>query len=168
MLEGSRSRDSDLGSPQLAAARTGPLMIYDKHLPERQVISVSEGPPPTVTPDTATGPDAGLSHGDVRLATGPRLAGTIAGRLTDQARRTASAARARRMATGDGEPGVLDLTPLRELLSELVAELAKLRPRDRIARALRQAADVIDSQTPLPANVNDPEPPDRPVQAAGA
>jgi hypothetical protein len=43
---------------------------------------------------------------------------------------------------------MLDLTPLRELLSELVAELAKLRPRDRIARALRQAADVIDSQTP--------------------
>jgi hypothetical protein len=48
----------------------------------------------------------------------------------------------------DGEPGVLDLTPLRELLSDLVEELRRLRPRDQIARALRQAADVIDSQTP--------------------
>jgi hypothetical protein len=37
---------------------------------------------------------------------------------------------------------------LQELLSELVAELGKLRLRDRIARALRQAADIIDSQTP--------------------
>jgi hypothetical protein len=46
----------------------------------------------------------------------------------------------------DGEPGVLDLTLLRELLSELVAELGEVRLRERIARALRQAADVIDSQ----------------------
>jgi hypothetical protein len=48
----------------------------------------------------------------------------------------------------DGEPGVLDLTPLRELLSELVEELQRLRLRDRIASALRQAADIVDSQTP--------------------
>jgi hypothetical protein len=47
-----------------------------------------------------------------------------------------------------GEPGVLDLTPLRELLSELVDELQKVRLRDRVASALRQAADIIDSQTP--------------------
>jgi hypothetical protein len=108
---------------------------------------VSEEPPPTVTPDTATGPDADLSHGDVRLAGATRFADTIVGRLADQARRTTSAAKARRMAAGGGEPGGLDLTPLRELLSDLVAELGKLRPRDRIARALRHAADVIDSQT---------------------
>jgi hypothetical protein len=34
---------------------------------------------------------------------------------------------------GEDEPGVLDLTPLRELLSELVEELRELRPRVRIA-----------------------------------
>jgi hypothetical protein len=43
---------------------------------------------------------------------------------------------------------VLDLTPLRELLAELVEELEKLRLRDRVARALRQAADIIDTHTP--------------------
>jgi hypothetical protein len=48
----------------------------------------------------------------------------------------------------DGEPGVLDLTPLRELLAELVEELGKLRLRDRVANALRQAADIIESRTP--------------------
>ena len=51
------------------------------------------------------------------------------------------------MNAGD-EPGVLDLTPLRELAAELVEELQKIRLRDRIARALRQAADIIDPQTP--------------------
>jgi len=74
----------------------------------------------------------------------------VVGRLADQARRTATAARAGRVMNADGEPGVLDLTPLRELLSDLVAELGQLRLRDRIARALRQAADIIDSQTPSP------------------
>jgi hypothetical protein len=72
----------------------------------------------------------------------------IVSHLTDQARRTASAARARRVVDTDGEPGMLDLTPLRELLAELMDELAKLRLRDRVARALRQAADIIDSQPP--------------------
>jgi len=70
--------------------------------------------------------------------------------LSDQARRTASAAKARRVVTEDGEPGVLDLTPMRELLAELLEELSKLRLRDRIAQALRQAADIIDPQTPNP------------------
>jgi len=41
-----------------------------------------------------------------------------------------------------------DLTPLRELLTELMAELGRLRFRDRIARALRQAADIIEAQPP--------------------
>ena len=36
----------------------------------------------------------------------------------------------------------------RELAAELVEELQKIRLRDRIARALRQAADIIDSQPP--------------------
>ena len=52
------------------------------------------------------------------------------------------------MTNADGEPGVLDLTPLRELLTELVDVLSKLRLRDRVANALRQAADMIDSRTP--------------------
>ena len=51
------------------------------------------------------------------------------------------------MTNSDGEPGVLDLTPLRDLLAEFMDELGKLRLRDRIAAALRQAADVIE-QTP--------------------
>ena len=46
-----------------------------------------------------------------------------------------------RVANARGEPGVLDLTPLRGLVPELAEELRKVRPRERIARALRQAAD---------------------------
>ncbi len=107
-----------------------------------------EDRPPPVTPDTPTGPDAGLNRDDVSLAGATRLTGTIVGHLTDQARRTANAAKAGRVVNADGEPGVLDLTPLRELLSELVEELQRLRLRDRIASALRQAADIVDPQTP--------------------
>jgi len=83
------------------------------------------------------------------VAEGTRLTGIVAGRLAEQARRTAKAARAGRVANGGGEPGVLDLTPLRELLPELAEELRKVRPRERIARALRQAADIIDPRTPI-------------------
>ena len=101
-----------------------------------------------MTPDMPASPDGGLGRDHAGLADGTRLSETIVGHLTDQARRTADAAKARRVVNTDGEPGVLDLTPLRELLSELVAELGKLRLRDRVARALRQAADVIDSETP--------------------
>lgn len=90
--------------------------------------------------------DPGL--GDISPADGTRLTNTIVGHITDQARRTANAARSGRLVNADGEPGVLDLTPLRELAAELVEELQKIRLRDRIARALRQAADIIDSQTP--------------------
>jgi len=112
------------------------------------VIAVPEDPLPLGNPDTPAGPDVDLSRDDISLADGARLTGTIVGHITDQARRTANAARAGRVVNADGEPGVLDLTPLRELLSELVEEVRKLRLRDRIARALRQAADIIDSQTP--------------------
>ena len=77
------------------------------------------------------------------------LSGLVAGRLADQARRTAQAARARRVASTGGEPGVLDLTPLRELVSELTEELRKVTPRERIARALRRAADTIDPPKPV-------------------
>ena len=105
-------------------------------------------PPPPAAPDPPAGPDADLSRGGTGLADGPRLTGTIAGHLANQARRTATAARAGRVVNAGGEPGVLDLTPLRELLTELVQDLEKLRLRDRIARALRQAADIIDPQEP--------------------
>ena len=89
-------------------------------------------------------PDPPSSSRDV----GKRLAGTAVGRLTDQARQTTSAAKARRVTNSDGEPGVLDLTPLRELLAELMDELSHLRLRDRIAAALRQAADIIEQDGP--------------------
>lgn len=109
---------------------------------------MSEEPPPAATPGTPAEPGGDQSRSDVRLDGETRFADAVVGRLTDQARQTASAAKARRVVNSGGEPGVLDLGPLRELLSQLVAEFAKLRPRDRVARALRQAADVIDSQTP--------------------
>jgi hypothetical protein len=92
---------------------------------------VSENPEP-VPPEPPRTMDVG------------RLTGTAVGHIYDQARRTASAARAGRVTNTDGEPGVMDLTPLRELLAELSDELAKLRLRDRIAAALRQAADIIE------------------------
>ncbi len=110
---------------------------------------MSENTSSPATPDPPAGPDSGLNHADVSVADGTtRLAGTIVGHVTDQARRTASAAKARRVVNSEREPGVLDLTPLRELIAELVEELGKVRPRDRIANALRQAADAIDPQTP--------------------
>jgi hypothetical protein len=128
------------------------------------VIGVSEDPQPGAAPDTPASPDVAqevrLAEGtdtsagpdvgqDVRLAEGTRLGDIVVGRFADQARRTAKAARAGRVANAGGEPGVLDLTPLRELVPELVEELRKVRPRERIARALRQAADIIDPQTPV-------------------
>ena len=103
-----------------------------------------EDPPPDGALGAPTGPDADLNRSDVRLAGGTRLTSTVVGHLTDQARRTANAAKAGRVVNAGGEPGVLDLTPLREL----VEELQKVRLRDRVASALRQAADIIDSQTP--------------------
>jgi hypothetical protein len=115
---------------------------------------MSEEPKADATPDTQPGaaadtpvsPDKG---NEVALAEGTRLSDLVASRLADQARRTAQAARARRVANTGGEPGVLDLTPLRELVSELTQELQRVSPRERIARALRQAADIIDPQAPV-------------------
>ena len=107
---------------------------------------VSEDAQPGAAAEPPAGPPAGQ---DVSLAGGTRLTGIVAGRIADQARRTARAARAGRVAGAGGEPGVLDLTPLRELLPEVAQELRKVRPRERIARALRQAADIIDPQAPV-------------------
>jgi hypothetical protein len=107
---------------------------------------MSEDPQSAATPDTPAVPEAGQ---DVSLAEGTRLTDIVVGRIADQARRTAKAARAGRVANAGHEPGVLDLTPLRELVPELAEELRRVRPRERIARALRQAADIIDPQTPV-------------------
>lgn len=127
------------------------LLVHDQAglLAGKGVSPVSEPSSPDVSPETSAGPAEDLNR-DIQLADGTRLSETIKGRLADQARRTASAAKARRVKNSDSEPGVLDLTPLRELLAELMEELEKLRLRDRVARALRQAADVIDTQTPRP------------------
>jgi len=92
------------------------------------VIAMTEDLPRRAASAAPGGPDGGTS-GDAGL---------------DGARLTASAAKARRVVNSDGEPGVLDLTPLRELLAEVAAELGKVGLREQIARALRQAADIID------------------------
>jgi hypothetical protein len=115
---------------------------------------MAEDPQPGAAPGPQPGavPDSPVSRGagrDVTPAEGRRLSGLVAGRLADQARATTGAARAGRVATTGGEPGVLDLTPLRELVFELTQELQKVRPRERIARALRQAADIIDPPAPI-------------------
>jgi hypothetical protein len=102
---------------------------------------MSEDPQTGAGPDTPVSPAAGQ---DVELATARRLSDIVAGRLTDQARRTAEAARARRVTSAHGQPGMTDLTPLRELLADLIKEARKVRPRERTAHALRQAADRID------------------------
>jgi hypothetical protein len=111
------------------------------------VITVPEDSP-DAAPDTPAGPDADASGGSTKPSDGTRITGTIVGHISDQARRTTEAAKARRVVNTDGEPGVLDLTPLRELLAELMEELSRLRLRDRVANALRQAADIIESRTP--------------------
>ena len=100
---------------------------------------------PEIQPDA--GPDMPVSPDDVREVVpsgATRLSDLVASRLADQARRTAQAARAGRVSNTGGEPGMLDMTPLRDLVSELAEELRKVRARERIGRALRQAADVID------------------------
>jgi hypothetical protein len=109
------------------------------------MITVSEDPQPPAAADPVIDQDRGQ---DLTPAQGTRLSDIVAGHLADQARQTAQAARTRRVASSDGEPGMLDLTPLRDLLAEMVAELQQLRPRERIARALRQAADIIDRSAP--------------------
>ena len=105
---------------------------------------MSEDPLPPTSPDGPTGPATHSGQNGAGLPDGARLAQSVVGRLTEQARPTADAARARRVTNDADDPGVLDLTPLRELLGELIEELGKLRLRTRIGHSLRQAADIID------------------------
>ena len=100
-------------------------------------MEMSEDPQPGAMPDTPTSQD-------VSLAKPARLSDMVTGHLAYQARRTAQGAKARRVTSTEGQPGVADLTPLRELLADLVDEARRVKPRERIARALRQAADIID------------------------
>jgi hypothetical protein len=109
------------------------------------VIPVSEEPQPGAS-DMPVVKD--IAAKDIRPAEVPRL-GEVVGHFADQARRTAKAARAGRAGTADGDQGALDLAPWRDLLTELVEELQKVRLRERIGRALRQAADMIDPPTTL-------------------
>ena len=109
-------------------------------------VDASPEAPSGAGPDIPLSPDVG--H-EVAPSGGARLSDLVTSRLADQARRTAQAARAGRVTNTGGEPGVLDLTPLRDLVSELTEELRKVRARERIARALRQAADVIDPPNPI-------------------
>jgi len=102
---------------------------------------MSEDPQPGASPDAPASPDAGQN---AELARKRQLRGMVAARLADQARLTTQAAKARRLTTAGDQPGVADLTPLRELLADLAVEARNLRTRERIARALRQAADAID------------------------
>ena len=111
------------------------------------MIVVSEDLPPSGTPATP-GNSGNSNRQDLRLADATRLTEAIVGHITEQARSTANAAKAGRLTNGEDEPGVLDVTPLRELLTELGQELQRLRTRQRIAWALRQEADMIDPQTP--------------------
>ena len=107
---------------------------------------MSEGPQPGATPETPVSADAG--H-DAVLRARSRVSDIVVGHLTDQARQTAHAARAGRVANTDDGPGVRDLTPLRDLFAELVEELQRVRLRERIGRSLRQAADMIDPPPPV-------------------
>ncbi len=111
---------------------------------------MSEDPQPgadPITPSTPSTPSTPVSPAagqDVEPAGARRLSDIFTGHLADQARRTAEGARARRVTSAHGQPAMTDLTPLRELVADLVAEARKVRPRERTARALRQAADIID------------------------
>jgi hypothetical protein len=98
---------------------------------------MSEDAQPGASPETP-------ASQDLSLARTTRLSDRVAGHLADQARLTAQGAKARRMTSTDGEPGMADFTPLRDLFSELMEEARKVRARERIAHALRQAADALD------------------------
>ena len=108
---------------------------------------MSEDSQPDASPDMPVSPDVPPLSADVGQDLAPartKLGDMVVSRLSDQARLTAQGAKARRVTSTEDQPGMADLTPLRELLADLVEEARKVRPRERIARALRQAADVID------------------------
>jgi hypothetical protein len=104
------------------------------------VIVMTEPEPPTVGDDTPTGPDADLDRKDTRLADGARLTGTVAGMIVEQIRQTARLL-PRPDLSGPQRP---DLMPLPGVFGQLAADLRELRPRGRLAAALRQLANAIE------------------------
>jgi hypothetical protein len=62
---------------------------------------------------------------------------------------------ARRVASAEGQPGMADLTPLRELFVDLAGEARKVSPRERIARTAagsrhHRPAGPLRSHSPFP------------------
>ena len=117
---------------------------------------VSEDPQPSASPNTPDSPDAGQ---DVTPARATRLTNIVVGHLADQARRTAQGAKARQVVSVDGQPGVADLTPLRELLSDLVEEAAEGEAAG--ANSPRAAAGSRHHQPAGPLRSGDQGPPGR-------
>ena len=101
---------------------------------------MTEPDSPTVGGDTQTGPAVDLDRQDTRLADGARLTGTVAGLIVEQIRQTARML-PRPDLSGPQRP---DLMPLPEVLGQLAADLRELRPRGRLAAALRQLANAIE------------------------
>jgi hypothetical protein len=105
---------------------------------------MTEPEPPRAGDDTPPGADANQDSEDTRLANGARLTGTVAGMIVEQLRQTA------RLLPRPGlrDPQRPDLMPLPELLGQLAADLRELRPRGRLAAALRQLANTIERTKP--------------------
>ena len=102
---------------------------------------MTEPEPPRIGDDTPLGAD---DSEDTRLANGARLTGTVAGMIVEQIRQTARLL----PRPGLGDPQRAELMPLPELLGQLAADLRELRPRGRLAAALRQLANTIERTKP--------------------
>jgi hypothetical protein len=105
---------------------------------------MTEPEPPRAGDNAPPGADANPDSQDTRLANGARLTGTVAGMIVEQLRQTA------RLLPRPGlrDPQRPDLMPLPELLGQLAADLRELRPRGRLAAALRQLANTIERTKP--------------------
>ena len=101
---------------------------------------MTEPESPTVGGDTPMGPDVDLDRKATRLADGARLTGVVGGLIVEQIRQTARML-PRPDLSGPQRP---DLMPLPEVLGQLAADLRELRPRGRLAAALRQLANAIE------------------------
>ena len=100
----------------------------------------AEPEPPTVGDDTPMGPNVDLDRKDTRRADGARFTGTVAALIVEQIRQSARML-PRPDLSGPQRP---DLLPLPEVLGQLAADLRQLRPRGRLAAALRQLANAIE------------------------
>ena len=101
---------------------------------------MTEPESPTVGGDTPMGPDVDLDRKATRLADGARLTGVVGGLIVEQIRQTARML-PRPDLSGPQRPGLM---PLPEVFGQLAADLRELRPRGRLAAALRQLADAIE------------------------